>query len=177
MIEPEAVMFRHLSSFNWKGTCEGQCEACKAGPEPDFQNSVLPVVDAVCELMRDYMVHAVGSAFTGLANKPANQGHIRKDQHVDDAPTSCSQTLDEKSLSGGSKAMFRTIRNNFSCSLLTISNNFSCSLLYWGLRIVGLLSGFFGSVIFGFGCWQLHSSPPAKHPGANMCQEYYDLHY
>ena len=141
MIEPEAVMFRHLSSFNWKGTCEGQCEACKAGPEPDFQNSVLPVVDAVCQLMRDYMVHAVGSAFTGLANKPANQGHIRKDQHVDDAPTSCNQTLDDKSQSGGSKAMFRTIRNNFSCSLLRISNNFSCSLLYWGLRIVGLLSG------------------------------------
>ena len=60
-INPEAVTLRHLSSFNWKGTCEGKCEACKAGPEPDFQNSILEVVDAVRELMRDYMAHATGS--------------------------------------------------------------------------------------------------------------------
>ena len=60
-VEPGAVTMRHLSSFNWKGTCEGKCEACKAGPEPDFQNSILEVVDAVRELVRDYMAHAAGS--------------------------------------------------------------------------------------------------------------------
>ena len=60
-IDPGAITLRHLSSFNWKGTCEGKCEACKAGPEPDFQNSILEVVDAVRELMRDYMAHATGS--------------------------------------------------------------------------------------------------------------------
>ena len=59
-IELQAVTTRHLSSFNWKGTSEGQCEACKAGPEPDFQNSILAVVDAVRELVRDYTVHAIG---------------------------------------------------------------------------------------------------------------------
>ena len=57
LIGTEAVRTRHLSSFNWEGTCAGECAACKAGPEPDFQNSVLAVVDAVRELMRDYTVH------------------------------------------------------------------------------------------------------------------------
>ena len=61
IIEPQAVTTRHLSSFNWKGTCEGQCDACKAGPEPDFQNSVIEVVGAVRELMREYTALSVGS--------------------------------------------------------------------------------------------------------------------
>ena len=58
-ISPEDVQLRHLSSNNWKGTCEGQCSDCQAGPGPIFQNSILDVVDAVRELMRDYTASAV----------------------------------------------------------------------------------------------------------------------
>ena len=165
-INPEAVTLRHLSSFNWKGACEGKCEACKAGPEPDFQNSILEVVDAVRELMRDYMAHATGSVRCNRLLYGGYEAAILMICHITSYLTaSCVRARFQD---GGCSGFIERFWGSRRCCLQLAKAKLVCRSLPTKLDVtrsrLGLVS--FGAG-FGFVGRTEHSSPSAEANRAN----------
>ena len=156
-VEPGAVTIRHLSSFNWKGTCEGKCEACKAGPEPDFQNSILEVVDAVRELMRDYMAHATGSACCSRLLHGGYEATILRTRNTISCLT--ASRVRARFQGNGCFKFGERFWGSGKCCLQPVKADLTCQGLPSKFDVIRCRLVF---VSFGFGCVDRTGPPPPK---------------